>query len=617
MEYFAQADLQSHEHNEEAHKLLRVAPQDSPASPYLRPGASNVLSRSPILVLSTLDSAQNPCITIWEGKAGFTQGIGQSNMVIRAIVKSKYDLVVEELLGSEAVGEVVRDSGPRKMVSMLGIDLTARTRVKLYGQLVSGAQAEVENGTSEVLLVIRVERSFGQFTLSLSPSLYLPWTLLTWLVSRLESFSPKQMLPNILLPWLVSHSLPLISDIVDIFARAEVLFISSSNHDPYLDIDQRSGPPGFVHLDTNDENGCTLVYPEYSGVRLYQTLDGRGRIPTAALLVPDFRTGNAVFIRGRKEVLTREDAIRTLPRSNTAVKINVESIRYIENSLTFRAVRDFRATNAHGISSVAKGLHDKPQRKQTCARLVDKQLLTTTIARFGFHIIDVGKTSRWESGQYVTLDFETLLRPHPSSEAKVSDNTYARKWTISLGAGEFLECNRLEITIRKVGIVTNYLFSQDAEIGLDLPLIGFGGEFIFQQKARETIGIVAGGVGITPLLAQTGRLHLSRVQVYWTVKAEDLGLVVDSFERAPGLCDCTRLFVTGEIDDKGAQNLAKINATDSMVEMRRMAYDDFQLSSESPDNAIKKWYVCTGAALRKTLLEWLNDRNVIFETFNY
>ncbi|TVY26897.1 hypothetical protein LHYA1_G004849 [Lachnellula hyalina] len=596
MAYFAQADLQSHEQNEKAHKLLRVAPQDSPASPYLRPGASNVLSRSPILVLSTLDSAQNPCITIWEGKAGFTQGIGQSNMVIRAIVKSKHDLVVEELLGSEAVGEVVRDSGPRKMVSMLGIDLKARTRVKLYGQLVSGAQAEVENGTSEVLLVIRVERSF---------------------VSRLESFSPKQMLPNILLPWLVSHSLPLISDIVDIFARAEVLFISSSNHDPYLDIDQRSGPPGFVHLDTNDENGCRLVYPEYSGVRLYQTLDGGGRIPTAALLVPDFRTGNAVFIRGRKEVLTREDAIRTLPRSNTAVKINVESIRYIENSLTFRAVRDFRATNAHGISSVAKALHDKPQRKQTCARLVDKQLLTPTIARFGFQIIDVGKTSRWESGQYVTLDFETLLRPHLSSEAKVSDNTYARKWTISSGAGEFLGYNRLEITIRKVGIVTNYLFSQDAEIGLGLPLLGFGGEFIFQQKARETIGIVAGGVGITPLLAQTGRLHLSRVQVYWTVKAEDLGLVVDSFERAPGLCDCTRLFVTGEIDDKGAQNLAKINATDSMVETRRMAYDDFQLSSESPDNAIKKWYVCTGAALRKTLLEWLNDRNVIFETFNY
>jgi hypothetical protein len=161
MAYFAKADLQAHRHNEKSHKLLRIAPQDSPASPYLRPGASNVLSRSPILVLSTLDSAQKPCITVWGGAAGFMQGIGQSNMVIRAIVDGKHDQVVEELLGSEAIGEVVLDSRPTKIVSMLGIDLEAYTRAKMYGRLVSGALAELKNGTSEVLLVIEVERSFS------------------------------------------------------------------------------------------------------------------------------------------------------------------------------------------------------------------------------------------------------------------------------------------------------------------------------------------------------------------------------------------------------------------------------------------------------------------------
>ena len=98
MAYFVQADLQAHRHDEKLHKLLRVAPQDGQASPYLRAGASNVLSRSPILVVSTLDSAQKPCITVWEGKAGFTKDIGQSNMVIRAVVGREHDQVVEDYL---------------------------------------------------------------------------------------------------------------------------------------------------------------------------------------------------------------------------------------------------------------------------------------------------------------------------------------------------------------------------------------------------------------------------------------------------------------------------------------------------------------------------------------
>jgi hypothetical protein len=272
-------------------------------------------------------------------------------------------------------------------------------------------------------------------------------------------------------------------------------------------------------------------------------------------------------------------------------------MRYVENGLTFCAVRDRRPANAYGASSVEQVLHDKPQMKQICASLVDRQQLTPTIARFGFHIADVRKTSRWEPGQYVELGFGRLLRPQLSSDVKVSGNTYARKFTISSGPGELSGYSRFEITIRKVGIATDYLFSQDGETGLEIPLRGFGGEFIFQQNARETIGFAAGGVGITPLLAQTSRLHLPRIRVYWAVRAEDLGLVVDSFQRTPDLCDCTRLFVIGEIDDEGAQCLVKLDATESTVEMRRMVYDDLQLNSDSLNDAIRKWYECTGAAL--------------------
>ena len=414
------------------------------------------------------------------------------------------------------------------------------------------------------------------------------------------------MLPNTLLPVLLSQSLPLIPDIVDVLARAEVLFVSSSNGQ-YLEIDQRSGLPGFVHLDTNDETSCILVYPEYSGIRLYQTMDVSGNIPVAALLVPDFRSGNAVFITGRKEVLVREDGQRVLPQSNTAVKITVESVRYIENGLSFSATQNLRGSSAYGTSSVEQVPYDKP-REQIYARLVDKQPLTPTITRHAFYITDSEKKSKWEPGQYVTLGFEWLLRHQPNSDAQVPSDADARKFTISSRGGEVSDYTQFEITIRKVGIITNFLSSQDAEIGLEIPIRGFAGEFVFHQRPQETIGFAAGGVGITPLLAQVDRLDMSRVRGYWTVKAEDLGLVLDSFERAPVLCACTRLFVTGTIDDDGAQYLAKLSAMKATVETRRMVYDDLRLNSHGPGGNIRKWYVCAGAALRKTLLGWLSDR---------
>ncbi|TAQ87673.1 hypothetical protein B7494_g4029 [Chlorociboria aeruginascens] len=40
---------------------------------------------------------------------------------------------------------------------------------------------------------------------------------------------------------------------------------------------------------------------------------------------------------------------------------------------------------------------------------------------------------------------------------------------------------------------------------------------------------------VTPLLAQASSLDLDRVKLYWTIKAADIGLALDSFERLPGL----------------------------------------------------------------------------------
>lgn len=123
-----------------------------------------------------------------------------------------------------------------------------------------------------------------------------------------------------------------------------------------------------------------------------------------------------------------------------------------------------------------------------------------------------------------------------------------------------------------------------------------------EQNKGEHVGFIGGGIGITPLLAQFTGLDFNLLQIYWTVRAEDLGLVLDSFERTPGLRGLTKLFVTGETDAVAQGNLTKLITMNASVEECRIVVEDLQLDSGS-GHLIEKWYVCTGAARRTTLLE--------------
>jgi NAD(P)H-flavin reductase len=429
-------------------------------------------------------------------------------------------------------------------------------------------------------------------------------------------------MPNIPVPKLISDSLPLPQGAVDLLAKADMFFISSSNHESDMDTNHRGGPVGFVRLLSNDEGNCTLVYPEYSGNRLYQTLGNLSTTPRAGLVFPDYETGNVLYITGTTEILVREDANNLLPRSNMVVKIKVEAARFVEKGLGFRGLPGEPSPYNPPVRFLAKEqIHELPNNtKQISASLVEKKILTPTIARFRFNIIDPEKASRWKPGQYVALSFQDEFDIGYShmrdDDPKSLNDDFLRTFTVSSGPGEASSYGQFDITIRKVGRVTEHLFRHNTRSKLEVPLKGFGGEFIFQQGPGEHIACIAGGIGITPLLAQASVLDLSRVHLYWTVRAEDLGLVFDSFEQFPGLVGYTRLFITGTLDSTAAKNLNRLGEVNAFLKTRRMVSGDLGLEAES-DVEIRKWYVCTGDELRKTVTEWLEGRLVITESFNY
>lgn len=191
------------------------------------------------------------------------------------------------------------------------------------------------------------------------------------------------------------------------------------------------------------------------------------------------------------------------------------------------------------------------------------------------------------------------------------NDDFVRTFTISSAPkdGEF------EITIRNVGAVTRFLFRQNERAGLEVPVLGVGGEFRVEDGGDgEGRAFVAGGVGITPLLGQVGALRLEegRLRVLWAVRRVDVGLVIDTLEREPGLKGVLEVFFTGSAEEKGEDDkIGKLKTEGVKVAERRLTRADVEKVQA------QTWYVCAGKGFREEVQSWLGGMKVVFEDFDF
>ncbi len=129
-------DMQSHEGEIKMMEAMHAPVVDNPSVPALSPQLANHLQVAPLIAIGTLWMRRNDLGLLWgNGDKGFARPVGQGIVGIRTPVTGSYDPVVEELVGKEPSGEVVREEGVGRMVSGLTIDLETRKRVKMFGRL--------------------------------------------------------------------------------------------------------------------------------------------------------------------------------------------------------------------------------------------------------------------------------------------------------------------------------------------------------------------------------------------------------------------------------------------------------------------------------------------------
>ncbi|EME88073.1 uncharacterized protein MYCFIDRAFT_62660 [Pseudocercospora fijiensis CIRAD86] len=604
-------DLPWHDGESEMQKLMRVPDVDNPTLPALSPQLSNHLRIAPLIAIGTLDAERRPWTTLWgSGQKGLSQPLGGSIVGIKTPVPAKYDPVVELLVGKEANGEVLRQEDPGRMVSGLAIDLETRKRTKMYGRMIAGALlsrhdeiTEQQEHIVETQLVLKIEQSLGNCP---------------------KYLNRKHIVPARSNPELMSDSPQLSQQALELIKKSDLFFVSSSQKELDMDTNHRGGPAGFLRVASNEASGAVLCWPEYSGNRLYQTLGNLLVTPRAGLCVPDFDTGDMLYLTGTTDILVGQDASSFLPRSNLAVKVTVESARFVSQALPFRgvpgdaspynpSVRYLTSEKPPGTASAGTGLQQ--------ANLLSQEAITPTISRFKFSL---GNAANYTAGQYVTFDLSSELDLGYShmrdDDPRSLNDDFVRTFTVSSpprnppNPTRNLKDDEFEITIRKVGVATEWFFRQKGSTmnrPIEVGIKGFGGEFeIAQKDAKETIGFVAAGVGITPLLPSLGTLDLERLKVLWTLRKEDTSLVTDTIARHEGLEKALTVFVTnGTQEDEG---VAELQRRAIRMEFRRIEQGDVVF-----DEQVERVYLCTAVPLRMQLMEWITGKELVFEDFNF
>jgi ferredoxin-NADP reductase len=597
------------EGEKQMHKLTKnahVSTMGNPTVPSLSQRAASMLESFPLLAVGTIDDEEGDVwTTLWGGDPGFARGLPDNLIAMKVPASFEYDPVVQVLAGKSKGSYGMIDGLQGKMVSGLSIDLMTRKRVKLFGRAMAGALApyqedDSKEGVAMVQLIVKIEQSLGNCP---------------------KYLNSKRVYPHISSPSPEPPSGTLSDAAVELIKQADLFFVSSANGKKDMDTNHRGGPKGFVRL--IQSNGTSeIVWPEYSGNLLYQTLGNFILYPKAGLVFPNFETGDVLYVTGTTDVLIGDRADALIPRSNLAVKLIVKKSILVREGLQVRAeAKENSPYNPRVRPLAAESMFAIPESQENLqtAKLIQRQNITSDIAKLTFTIAGGGGGQTPKPGQWVALDLSKQLYEgysHMRDEDPTSINDdHIRTFTVSSSPPRKTSETPADfsITFRKVGRVTSYLFDERRSTELEVRIRGFGGEF--EVKDAEDGGetaFIAGGIGVTPLLASLSSLNILRLRLFWTLQVKDLGLVKHVFEICPELAAKTSLYITGKLDgEAGAETtLQELADTGANCVERRLQKEDLEIE-------LSQWYMCASAGLSKAIQAWYPSRDIVFEDFSY
>jgi ferredoxin-NADP reductase/MOSC domain-containing protein YiiM/predicted pyridoxine 5'-phosphate oxidase superfamily flavin-nucleotide-binding protein len=255
-----------------------------------------------LLFVGTADAAGRPWASVLAGQPGFLQPSDGGTLRVKA--RPIYgDPLNRTLLEGALIGTQ-------------GMQFETRTRVRMNGTL-----AKVSKGAFE----IQVAQSFGNCD----------W----YIQAREPALEPGASAIGETRS--VRRGKALNKSEAALVARADTFFIASESAGTGdwtdgVDVSHRGGRPGFVIV----AHESLLLFPDYAGNCMFNTLGNLQLDPRAGLLFIDFETGDTLQVTGEAEILWEHHHARRFPGAERVVALRIEETLQIEGALpvswTFR-----------------------------------------------------------------------------------------------------------------------------------------------------------------------------------------------------------------------------------------------------------------------------------------
>ena len=277
-----------------------------------------------------------------------------------------------------------------------------------------------------------------------------------------------------------------------LIAESDTLWIGTYAPGVGADCNHRGGKPGFIRV----VDGTAIEWPEYRGNGMFYTSGNLEVNDRAGVTIVDFATGTVLQLTGRATVNWNHDG--SFEGATRTIRLDISHVIRTDNATSHRwKLLDYSPYNPN------------------VADVEDENTDTVTLAKIVSETEDV-KTFRWVAqrripfipGQYATFEFANV--PGGGSSE-------VRTWTLSETPNSIQGDNTLDITVKRKGLVTNWLHDQ-VQVGLQAKLHGVQGDlsalsFVSDKPVvKSHILLISAGIGITPMVAMVRGIGAFRLQ---------------------------------------------------------------------------------------------------------
>lgn len=404
----------------------------------------------PFIVLGSVDERGDAWASLLEGRPGFMTSPSETRLDIFATPNAQ-DPAAEGISSGKAIG-------------LLGIEMHTRRRNRMNG-IVREANGKV---------AVEVDQSFGNCPRYI----------------QLREFDflrdPQQAADG---PAEVAEVLD--ADARALISRSDAFFVATyadRETRRQVDVSHRGGKAGFVRVGPDG----MLTVPDFDGNLFFSTLGNILLNGKAGLVFIDFATGDLLQMTGDAEVILESPEIAAFQGAERLWTFTPRRIVRRKNAL---ALRWAFATDGWSPSSLMTGDWEQAtERLKAAARQDEWQGLTVS------RIVDESETIR---SFYLKPGDDAGLIPHLAGQhlpirlhIAGMDRPIFRTYTLSAAPSDGV----YRISVRRDGLASSYLHDQ-VKVGDVIEARAPAGAFTIDAHAARPAVLLAGGVGITPLLA--------------------------------------------------------------------------------------------------------------------